>query len=113
MARQMSTQAQAAAQIRKHLKGMNIKASVTSESFAGGNAVRVEVENLNPETHAKVDAFCKQYQLGHFDGMTDYYDYSNSRDDIPQAKYVSISNHFTDSMKQKAWDFVRAEYAPC
>jgi hypothetical protein len=53
----------------------------------------------------------KQYQQGHFNSMEDIYEYSNSRDDVPQTKYLSIDNSYSDEMYQKAWSFLRATFS--
>jgi hypothetical protein len=90
MTRTPSTQAQAAAAIRKELKAAfpTVKFSVTSESFSGGDAVRIDW--TDGPTSESVDKIVRKYQYGHFDGMIDLYEYSNRRDDLPaQVKYVS------------------------
>ena len=45
----------------------------------------------NGVTVAMVEAITSKYKLGHFDGMTDSYEYSNRRDDVPQVAYVFLS----------------------
>jgi hypothetical protein len=74
-------------ELKKHYPA--IKFSVTSENFAGGNSVRVSYD-LGPDDK-EVNNIISKYQYGHFNGMEDIYEYSNSSDDIPQAKYVSAS----------------------
>lgn len=103
--------AAAAAMIRKHIKSLGIAAKVTSESYAGGNSVRVSVQDLDPATTKKIEEFANQFQYGHFDGMQDLYEYSNSRNDIPQVKFVFVSNRAGDEMRQKVWDWARSYYA--
>lgn len=94
--RPMSSQAQAAAVIRKNLKAAfpHTKFSVKSDSFAGGDSV--DVSWADGPTTEQVQAFTSRHQYGSFDGMQDLYEYTNTRKDIPQAKYVqaqrSISN---------------------
>lgn len=93
-----TTHAQCAALIRKELKAAGIKASVTSESFSMGNAVNVALNNVAPEIREIADKICNKYQYGHFDGMTDCYEYSNKNDNIPQVKFVCVRNdtyHFS------------------
>ncbi len=106
----VSTHAQAAKLIRTELKKHGIKASVRSSSFAGGNSLTVSVTDLAPWTLAAIKTFCRQFQYGHFDGMTDCYEYSNDRKDIPQVKYVSVDHQFSDEIKQQAWTFLRNTY---
>jgi hypothetical protein len=89
MTKTLSSHAAAAAAIRAELKALfpDTKFSVTSESFSMGNAVRVHWTD-GPGVQV-IEFVIGKYQYGHFDVMTDYYEYSNHRDDIPQAKYVT------------------------
>ena len=118
MAKHTSTHAAAAKQIRAELKKNGVKASVRSESYAGGNAVRVSVQgNPLPATMKLVEEFCSQYQMGSFDGMQDMYEYNNRREDLPQVSYVTVSADYSDEFKQALWTMIRAahvegEYAP-
>lgn len=93
--------ARAAALIRKHLRANGINASVRSRVFSMGSSVDVGVrQDVLPATMRKIEAYCDQYQYGHFDGMDDSYRMSNCREDIPQAKYVHVSFHFSDALRQ-------------
>lgn len=77
----------------------NIKFSVTSENFSGGNAVNVHyVDGVSKE---KVEAITRKYQYGHFNGMIDSYEYSNTREDIPQVKWVSVVREFSKETSLK------------
>ena len=86
--RPKSRQAQAASAIRTQLKAAfpHTSFSVTSRSYAGGNSV--DIEWIDGPTEDHIDALTRQYQYGHFDGMYDIYEHSNTRDDIPQVRYV-------------------------
>lgn len=86
-----STAANTAAAIRKELKDKfpQIKFTVTSDNFANGNSVRIGW--IDGPSSAMVEEITGKYQYGHFDGMTDMYENTNSREDIPQAKYVSTN----------------------
>jgi len=105
MTKQRTPAALAAAAIRKELKALfpAEKISVRSDNFSMGDAVRVSIGERvqvvdafgntrysNPPEDAARDIVSK-YQYGHFDGMTDYYEHSNGRSDIPQVKYVTVS----------------------
>lgn len=96
-----SSQARAAACIRKELKAAfpETKFSVTSSSFSMGDSVDINWEN-GPTTE-QVDKISKKYQYGHFDGMYDIYEYSNSRKDIPQSKYVMTQRRTSDDLRLK------------
>lgn len=102
-----SEAAKAAAAIRKELKAAfpGEKMSVTSDNYAGGDAIRVSIGGRLPMTEGlsvdkttpeyamreKVRAIADKYQYGSFDGMTDLYSNTNKNDDLPQAKYVQVS----------------------
>lgn len=86
--RELTPWAAAAKAIRGELKEAfpETKFKVTSTSFSMGDAV--DVRWTGGPSVEEVEQFTRKYQYGHFDGMTDIYDMSNSRDDLPQAKYV-------------------------
>jgi len=107
MAKQKSIPAQAAAEIRKELKKHGIKARVRSESYSMGSSVNVDINNEPPGVAKRIEAFANQYQQGHFDGMQDLYEYSNSRDDLPQVKFVFVNNNFSDDMFEDAYQWLR------
>lgn len=88
MAKQMSTQAQAAKAIRAELKSAfpEVKFTVKSTSFAGGDAVHIDW--FDGPVWRQVEKITGKYEYGTFDGMTDSYNYDNRREDIPQVKYV-------------------------
>jgi len=102
-----SEQAQAAQAIRKELKAHGIKASVTSASGSMTSSVRVQLADLvAPWTLKAIEKFANRYQMGHFDGMVDMYEYSNTNDDLPQVKFVFVSNGGDDSDKQRAYEYL-------
>ena len=109
--RNLSEAAKAAAMIRKHLKANGVKARVRSSTFSMGSSVDVTVYNQTPESYKAISEYCGQFQAGHFDGMIDLYECSNNRNDIPQSKFVSVENDFSDDINQAAWDFLRAGFA--
>jgi len=84
-----------AAAIKKELKSIGIKASCRSENFSGGNSVDVTIYDQSPENIKKAKALVSKYKYGHFDGMTDCYNSTNRRTDIPQAKYVHIQHEMS------------------
>jgi len=97
-----SSHAGAAAAIKAELKAAypTIKFSVTSESFSMGDAVRIHW-NLGP-TVKQVEEITNRYQYGSFNGMEDIYEYTNTRKDIPQAKYVTCSRYFKSTLEIEA-----------
>ena len=105
-----STHARAAAEIRAKLKANGIKASVRSESYSGGSSVRVYLTDPMPAVVNQVTEFAERYQYGSFDGMQDLYEYTNVNKDLPQVKYVFVECHYSDQLRQAAWDHIRDWY---
>ena len=120
----MNTQsAQCAQAIKKVLKVSfpTIKFSVTSKNYSGGDSVSINW--IDGPTSKEVDQLVAKYQYGHFDGMTDSYEYSNSREEIPQARFIQVSRSYSEATKErikndlmgkfgiKNWDSVSVEKA--
>jgi len=83
----LSESAKASQKIKNILKKEypSIKFSVRSDNYANGSSVDVSWVDGVPE--ADLDSFLNQFQYGSFDGMTDCYNYTNTKD-MAQAKYV-------------------------
>lgn len=111
--RKLYDYALAAKAIKTELKKAfpTIKFSVKSESFAGGNAVRISW--TDGPIIDRVTDITDKYQYGHFDGMNDIYEYSNGRSDIPQAKYVTTSRSMSETAKNEIADMLRKHYVCC
>ena len=110
--REMSEQAKAAKMIRAHLKAHGIAASVTSTSASMMTAVRIELTDELPGLQDEVETYCKQFMYGHFCGSDDSYHYSNTREDLPQATFVTVSTTYTDERKRAVWDWVKSTHNP-
>lgn len=108
-----STHALCASAIRRELKEAFplIKFSVCSESYSGGNSVRVNW--TDGVTTAQVDKIIDRYQYGHFNGMEDIYEYSNSIANLPQVKYTFSNRELSKEVRQKAFEHIKATYANC
>ena len=104
--RQPSTHALAAKAIRAELKALGIKARVRSDVFAGGDAVRIEANDVHPDIFDEMKKIVNKYQYGSFDGMTDSYDYDNCNDKLPQVKYVTYCNNLSEVLRQKAYEYL-------
>jgi hypothetical protein len=93
-----STHAGASAAIKAELKKEfpNTKFSVTSDTYSGGNSVRISW--TDGPTNAEVEKYSSKYQYGQFNGMEDIYEYTNSREDIPQVKYVQESRSLSNEI---------------
>lgn len=108
----MKTQAaMASAAIKKELKAAGFKASVKSSNFSMGNSVDIRVEDVTPLQLKQIEGICGKYQYGSFNGMEDLYEYTNRRDDIPQAKYVHVQVDYSDGMTELAYQYIKGEYA--
>jgi|GEM_PF-1316993 len=103
----------AAKMIRQELKKAfpSTKFSVTSSLFSMGNSVSISW--TNGPTTASVKAITDKYQYGHFDGMTDCYEYSNSRKDIPQSKFVQASREITKDIYETAFCLAKSYFKCC
>lgn len=99
--RQISGHAATAAAIRKDLKTAfpDTVFQVRSDCFAGGDSVSINWTD-GPASQV-VELLVGKYQRGHFDGMTDMYEYSNRRDDIPQVKYVQTQRRHSAELARK------------
>ena len=83
------------------------KFSVKSETFAGGNSVRVKYTDYVPEKF--VSDIVEHFKYGSFDGMYDLYEFTNCRDDIPQVKYVSIDRELSLEFARTILDKIKSE----
>ena len=90
------------ADLKKHFP--HIKFSVTSDY----NCVRVSW--TNGVTVAMVEAITSKYKLGRFDGMTNSYEYSNRRDDVPQVDYVFLSRDISEDIYEARFAEYKAYY---
>lgn len=101
MKKQMSTHARCAKEIRKILKSKfpETKFSVTSESYSMGSSVRISW--TDGVTTDQVDELVGQFEYGHFNGMEDIYEYSNTREDIPQVKFVTTNREMSDEVREQ------------
>ncbi|MCK5236219.1 MAG: hypothetical protein KAR06_04460 [Deltaproteobacteria bacterium] len=110
MKREMSNQAKVAKLCRQYCKSIGVKARANSDSYSMGDSVRVKVEDQPPSIKKQLEDEFSQYQYGSFNGMEDIYEYSNSRKDIPQTKYLFIENDISDDLRHAAWLFLRKKY---
>lgn len=109
--KQKTQAAQVAALCKKFVKSLGLECSVKSDNFSGGDSVRVTTYNANQKQRVEIEKYCDQFQRGHFDGMTDLYEYSNRRDDIPQTKYMFCEYSYSDDIKQAAYEWIKEHFA--
>lgn len=102
--------AQAAKQIREILKKEfpGIKFRVRSDNFSMGDSVDVKWDN--GPTYDQVEKFIIHYEYGRFDGMTDCYEYTNCREDIPQTKYLHCSRDVSQEIYDQAFEYFRETF---
>lgn len=98
----LSEHAQTAATIRKELKKHGVKGRVTCKSYSGGSSVTVSLPGVAPWIAEKVSQFANQFRYGHFNGMEDIYEHSNTNNDLPQVKFVFVNNNFTQEQIDQA-----------
>lgn len=108
-----TTSALAAQLIRKELKVAfpTTKFQVHSRNFAGGDAI--DIEWVDGPTDIEVQVIAGKYEYGHFDGMTDCYECSNIRKDIPQAKYVHTRRTYSEQTYQEHFNRIKESYSGC
>jgi hypothetical protein len=96
--------------IRAELKKAfpKVKFNVRSESFSMGDAVRIGW--TDGVTTDQVKEIVSKYQYGTFDGMTDSYDITNNRQDLPQVKFVQTSRDFSEHVVKTFAETYRAFY---
>lgn len=82
------------ADLEKNFPG--VKFSVRSDTFAGGNAIRVSW--TDGPTEKDVQEIADQYQHGWFDGMTDCYNYTSGDYSRGSAKWVTWSRHISPAL---------------
>jgi len=102
--RKVSTHALGAANLKTELQRefSGVKFSVKSESYSGGDAIRVRWD-FGPTTD-EVAKFTGKYREGDFDGMTDSYDYNHDNvwpDVFGGAKYVTESRCFGEDLHEQ------------
>jgi len=102
--------AQCATLIRQDLKKNfpNIKFRVQSQSYTGGNSIRVKYENAIP-TEA-IENLLAKYQDGHFDGMTDCYNYDKNPENLPRTKYLFVEREVSEENREKIKKQIANEY---
>lgn len=108
--KQISEHAAVAKLIRAELKKNGIAAKVKSASGSMTSKVTVDLIDCSPYVTDSVTKGLEKYQYGHFDGMNDIYINSNTNIEIPQVKFLFITNSFSDNMKQDALDQVCLSY---
>lgn len=108
--KELSRWAAAAKAIRKELGKAfpETKFQVRSESYSMGSSV--DVDWTDGPTTDMVEEIIKKYQYGHFNGMEDLYEYSNTREDIPQVKFVMTQREISEESTFKFAQVIAKDY---
>tara|TARA_Y100001937_G_C7004616_1_gene278124 strand:- start:7 stop:471 length:465 start_codon:yes stop_codon:yes gene_type:complete len=97
--KRISEYAQVAKLLKKKAKELGINVTrCRSSSFAGGDSVRLRFDSGSDDAVKQLNDYSHQFKAGHFDGMNDIYEYSNSRDDVPQTKYLFLDDDRADKI---------------
>jgi len=106
-----SRSANCATAIREELKKefAGVKFSVKSSNFSGGDSVDITWEN-GPIVQ-DVESITRKYQYGRFDGMTDMYEYSNTREDLPQSKYIQTRREISEEVNNIIFEALRPHFS--
>ena len=90
--KKLSKAAQVSKLLKAKAKSLGLEVRASSKNFSGGNSVDIKVLKGSDKSFNELKEYSIQFKEGHFDGMNDIYEYSNSRDDIPQTKYLFIDD---------------------
>lgn len=105
MTRRQTEAAQVAKMIRRELKKSGIPAKVTSKTYSGGDRVNINLQDQPPWVIDAINSGVSKYIMGHFNGMEDIYEYSNTNGGL-QVKFIFINNKFSQATKIKAMEHV-------
>ena len=107
-----SRHALAAAALRAEIKAAfpAVKFTCKSSRYSGGSSLRVEMDDQPRATFKAIERIANKYQYGHFDGMTDCYEFSNKNENLPQVKFVFTHNNMSAAMKQRIYSQIRLEW---
>jgi hypothetical protein len=105
-----SCAANCATAIREELKKYfpNVKFSVKSSNFAGGDSVGVTWSD-GPTTE-QIESITKKYAYGRFDSMQDL-SYSVYNDKLPQAKYVQTRREVSENINKVVFEALRKVFS--
>jgi|TARA_S200002703_G_C3669988_1_gene205695 hypothetical protein len=90
--RKLTQAAQVAKLLKSKAKSLKLEVKASSKNFSGGDSVDIKVLKGSDKSFDELKEYSSQFKQGHFDGMSDIYEYSNSREDIPQTKYLFIND---------------------
>jgi hypothetical protein len=104
--RTLSQSAQAAAQIKRILTKEYPKIKFSVSVVSGNYSMGSRVSYIDGPPSKDIQDFVDQFQYGHFNGMEDIYEISNSKD-MPQAKYCFAERTISDKIYEDALEFAK------
>lgn len=106
----MSPWAEVAKLLRIELKAAfpETKFRIKSESYSMGNSVNIYW--TDGPTRDQVREFAAKYEAGHFDGMTDCYNYNREDNGLPHTKYVMCNREMADETRARITAEIAKEY---
>lgn len=102
--RQLSESAKVAKIIKAELKKHGIECRAKSNNYSMGSSVDIYIEDQPPWVVEAIKKQTDKYEYGTFDGMTDCQGVKNRGLDVPQVKYLTIHNSFSEDSERKAWE---------
>ena len=90
--KKLSKAAQVSKLLKAKAKSLGLEVRASSKNFSGGNSVDIKVLKGSDKSLNDLKEYSSQFKEGKFDGMNDIYEYTNSRNDIPQTKYLFIDD---------------------
>lgn len=109
----LSEPAHSARTLKKHLQQLfpGTKFSVRSDTFAGGDAIRVEY--TDGPMKEEVEAIAELFQHGYFDGMQDLYiDVPIQVPNCRGAKYVTVERKLSTDLREKLLPILQKNFSP-
>ena len=99
--KQTQTHLIAASHIKAELEKIGQASRVTSEKFWMGDIVTIFLEDVDPDRLEQIKKIAKRFQYGTYYRDQDCYRMDNIINDLPQVKYVHISNRPSPRMRLK------------
>ena len=93
-----SISAQVGQAIRKELKTAFPGMTFRVKKGSGGDSVRIAW--VDGPTMREVERLVGRYEMGHFNGMTDSYEYTNRDNTIPQVRFIFTDRDMSEESRQ-------------
>lgn len=110
----MTTAAYVAKIIRAELKATfpTTKFSVTSETYTGGNSINIRYAKGSTAPDVEVvQRIVDKFKAGHFDGMTDSYEFTNNTK-APTVMYIFASTYYPAPVREAVDNYLSRSASP-